>query len=394
MLVLVFYGIFPIAGAIYNRFKWAKFRRRFDELRLRPLLDYGLFRQLGAGTCPENVPGDFRFIGDFESITDGLTLWVQGDNLTMPVSLAGAEAWLLPMQWGDLSAKRSGAREGEPDVFDPGEDAPERVRWNRIATFTEGARVFVGGNIRFQDERWGFVSSRDTPLLVIFFDCGDRALASRAIRSSRQRNEYWNGVTPYSLALGALSLVYIAWTFLNRPMFRLTVIIALIALFVPLMPWIPPGLLCTVLYRRLSWQARKLRAASDLARLPLRYLGRGKKSVNLPSGERYGYVKLSALPEEKRIPLLLPGSAPAPYSKSSGARGRDEWYVFGALGEDETPVRPEDPFATFGALPGKPETLVRRYAIRAYALEAAAWLILLAGIGLNILFVITLIRLL
>jgi hypothetical protein len=385
-LVLLFYGLVPAAGAVWNRYHWAKFRRRFDELRLRPLLGYDTYSQIDAeseklsadGQC-ENFSLDFRFIGDFESITDGHTLWVQGENLTLPVSLAGAEAWLLPMQWKDT-------REGSSAPFDHGEDEPERVRWNRIATFTEGARVFVGGHVSFQDGRWGFVSTKETPLMVIFYECGDRSLVSRTIRSSRQRNEYWNVATPYSLALGAISLLYVAWTFLNRPAFHLTVIVAMIALFVPLMPWIPPGLLCTMLYRRLSWLARKFRAYSDLARLPLRYLGGGKKSAKLPNGEQYGYEKTAPLPREEHIPLLIPDP--------QAERRTSPWYVFGVLGKGRLPSQSVDPFAVFCALPDKSEKLTRRYAIQAYALEAAAWLVLLAGIGLNIFFVITLLRLL
>jgi hypothetical protein len=220
--------------------------------------------------------------------------------------------------------------------------------------------------------------------LVIFYDGPDRSLAVRAIRAGRHRNEYWNTITPYSLVLGALSLIVIAVSFLFRPAFRLTAITALIAVFTPLFPLIPPGMLCTVLYRRLWWRARIFRANRDLVRLPQKYLPGGEGSCRLPGGEWYGVYRCDSLPEEARnaLPLLI---------LDEGKRKKEGWYVFGALsgpaGGGEIPLEPEDPFATYGILPGKPETLARRYTARAYTLEIIAWLVLLAGIGLNVFFI-------
>ena len=378
--MLVWYGIVPVTGALIKRYHWRQFRRRFDELRLRPVLDYSLYRQIGGNRgLPGGIASEsqevlctFRFIGGFESVTDGQTLWIRGENLTVPVSLKDAQTYILPMQEG----------EGIPEAFDPGEEAPERIRWDRVSAFTEGARVFVGGALVFQDGRWGFVSARETPLMVIFFDGSDRSLTTRVIRAGRHRNEYWNAATPYSLVIGAICQIFIAASFLSRPAFHLTVIAALLALFTPLFPLIPPGLLFTVVYRRFSWRARILRAYSDLARLPLRYLVPGQETCRLPNGELYGYKHCSSLPAavlEGKIPLLLPE-----YSKKTDTG----WYIFGALRpQDSLPSEPEDSFATFGILPERPEVLARRYTVMAYALEVIAWVLLLAGIGINIFFV-------
>jgi hypothetical protein len=385
--VVFWYGLVPVAGAQISRYKWWQFRRRFDELRLRPLLDYSLYRQIGVTAAG----GVFRFTGGFESVTDGRTLWIQGENLTIPVSLANAQTWLLPVQ----------ERGETPESFDPGEETPERIRWDRLSTLTEGAKVFVGGALVFQDERWCFVSTRETPLMVIFYDCPDTALTARVIRAGRSGTDYWNQVTPYALVIGALCLLYIAISFLPRPAFRLTVITALIGLFTPLLPMIPPGLLLTVLSRYLAWRARILRACRDLSRLPLRYLppdragGQGGENAPFPAGqppggEPYGCARYDSLPAaalEGELPFVLPG-----YSK----KGTDaEWYAFGTLrpGQDR-PSRPADPFVTFGILPGKPEDLARRYSIFAYTLEIISWITLLTGIGLNILFILVILTLL
>jgi hypothetical protein len=145
--------------------------------------------------------------------------------------------------------------------------------------------------------------------------------------------------------------------------------------------------LLTVLYQRLWWRARIFRAYRDLARLPLKNLAQGR----LPNGERYGAVWYEELPagENGDLPLLIPEQWP---------RKDEGWYVFGALPDgapmDLCPTRPQDPFAVFGALPGEPETLAKRYTRRAYILEIAGGLFLLIGMALNLLFIIMIMYLL
>jgi hypothetical protein len=365
----------PIAGAFVSRHSWRVFRRRFDDLRLRPFLDYKSYRNADRGG------GLYRFIGGFESLTDENTLWIRSDTLTIPVALSGAHTYLLPMQESD----------NLPDIFDPGEEVPERIHWNRVSTLTEGAKVFVGGPLLSVDDRGTFVSTRENPLLLIFYDGPDRSLTTRAIRAGRHKNEYWNPITPYAFILNAFSQIILAISFLPRPAFRLTVITAFIAIFAPLFPLLPPGILLTALYRRLWWRARVFRAYRDLVRLPLKYLLPDKGEGRLPNGERYGSLCCPSLPAEAhegQLPLLIPGEHP---------RRGEQWYLFGTLpdpGAAELPRKPRDPFATFGALPGAPEILAKRYTLRAYLLEILSWFFLLLGIGCNILFIVMILYLL
>jgi len=369
--VAVWYGILPIAGGFYNRNKWRKFRNRFDELRLAPLLDYRRYRQI------DTEGGVFRFTGGIESITDGHTLWVRGEDLTIPVSLEKTICYLLPVHDG----------EGIPE-------APEQIRWNRVSTITEGAKVFIGGQIKTRNNRLSFCPAKENPLMVIFYNCPDTELTGGIIRAARTRNEYWNSLTPISIVIGALALVYMAASFLGRPAFRLTVISALVAIFVPVLPVIPPGILFTVLYRRMTWHARNFRAYRDIARLPLRYLlpeYPQRQSAVLDSGEEYGYVKLDSLPAQETVPWLIPEN------QKQGKKSK--LYFFGALasraGEKyPLPQRSKDPFVSFGILPADPALLSCRYAIKAYIMEASAWFILLLGIAVNVVFIIFIFQLL
>jgi hypothetical protein len=389
-LALFWYGLVPVAGAFVSRQSWRFFRRRFNNLCLKPVLNYPLYH-----SAPD---GEYRFLGILESVTDEQLLWVRGENLTVPVSLRNAQTYLMPI------------RKTGNESFEPGEDTPERIKWSEISTLTGEAKVFVGGPLIYRDDRRIFESMRENPLIVIFYDGDDHFLTIQAIRAGRQRNEYWNSITPYSLILGAINLIIMASSFLLRPAFRLTALTALITVFTPLFPMIPPGLLFTILYRKLWLSALMYRSYRDLARLPLRYfttpfsLYFNKKnrivstnnseqlllSCRLPNGELYGIWYRKVLPPKVRdqedIPLLIP---------EHEKREKDGWYLFGILPErTETepqvkniPAITNDVCAVHGILPGNPETLALRFSLKAHFLEIASILAFSAGMALNIYFI-------
>jgi hypothetical protein len=366
-MVFFWYGLVPVAGAFLSRRAWRNFRQFFNKLRRKPFLDYAAYqttRETGAL---------FRFIGGFES-TDGRTLWIRSAKLTVPVSIAGAQTYLLPMPRGGTA----------PEVLYHDEDAPERIRWDRVSALTEGARVFVGGLLKPLDNRMTFVATKENPLLVIFYDGPERSLTNGVIRAGQYQNEYWNRITPYGLILGAFSLIIMALSFISRPAFSLTAIAAIIALFIPLYPLLPPGMILTLLYRRLGRQAGIYRFCRELVRLPLCYFSPGEKITQLPDGEPYLCVSCTSLPAgEGTIPLLIPGERP---------RKGNAWYVFGSPegGPAEPaplPGEPRDLFAPWGAIPGEPEILAREYNLKARLLEIVSWLMLLAGLAVNIFFI-------
>ncbi|MDR1566533.1 MAG: hypothetical protein LBS48_04515 [Treponema sp.] len=373
-LALFWYGLAPLGGAFVVRRSWRRFRRRFNELSLKPLLNYAVASRSGDGE-------EYRFAGNFESIAENRILWVRSRDLTIPVELSGAYTYVLPDTWDQ-----------GPASFDPGEEVPERIRWEHISALTGETRVFVGGCLALRDNRKIFVSS-PKPLLVIFYEGRDRSLAIRTIRAGRHKNEFWNFITPYAFVCGAFSQILLAASFFTRPAFRLTVIAAFIALFAPLFPLIPPGIFLTIPSRRLWWRARICRAYRDLARLPLDYFCSGENQGRLPNGETYiarEYSKLPGMFYQQNFPFIIPAEEKRPW---------DKWYVFGVLpvtvsGKEDIPLEPADAFAVYGALPGESETLARRYTRKAWVMETASALLLLAGIGINMFFISMLLLLL
>lgn len=243
--MIFFYGILPIAGGFYNRYKWRKFRNRFYSLQNCPLLDYKQYRKSDF----ENTL--CHFTGKIDSITDGHTLWVKGTDLTIPVLLEKTKCYLLTAEE---------TPENDKNIF-----TAELIRWDHFSTLKEGAKVFIGGRIKSRNNRLCFCSLKKEPLIIIFYNQPDTELTNTIIRAARTRNDYWNGFTPVFIAIGALILIYIAAYFLERPAYRLTVITAFIAVFIPVFPVLPPGFLFTAFYRRLGWNAQKLRVTSDLA---------------------------------------------------------------------------------------------------------------------------------
>ncbi|MDR1326745.1 MAG: hypothetical protein LBK00_11995 [Treponema sp.] len=353
-LALLCYGLAPVIGAFISRHSWRMFRQRFNDLCLSPMLDYTAYQHCVQG-------GRFRFIGGFESIADDHTLWIRAETISIPVNLSGRYTYLFSI-----------AEEG-------GEERPERIRWDWVSILTEGAKVFVGGNLAREDERLVFVSSKEEPLLLIFYDGNDRSLPIRTIRAGRNKNEYWNPITPYAFILGAFFQLLIALSFLSRPTFSFTSIVAFIALFTPIIPFLPPGLLCTVLYNSLWHKARQFREYRDVARLPLKYLRSEIWRSLLPDGKFYGMSRTNILPEY--IPLLL-----------TSDRKKDQWYVFGHIDESPLPREPDDLFVTFGAIQGDPEALAHRYAIKAHILEIVSCLFLVMGLGINLFFIILILQ--
>ena len=245
LLAVLWFGLVPVAGAFAERKKWRYFRRRFGELRQKQPLEYA---SLVGGDQQE-----YRFNGFYESAGEGV-LWIRSDELTVTADLRGADIYMLP----------NVGSENNPAVFDP-DEVPVKIRWNRISGLAREAKVFAGGSLVAENSRRVFASVPDKPLFIVFYEGSEKALPVRAVRAGRHKNEYFNFITPYAFILGFFSQIIIAIFYLPRPAHRLTMIGALIAAFTPLLPWVPPGILFTILYRRLWMQARIYRAGRDLA---------------------------------------------------------------------------------------------------------------------------------
>jgi hypothetical protein len=350
------YALIPLIGTFTSRHKWRIFRERFISLCRKPLLNYTLIRK--------NINGEYHFIGNFESVAENNTLWIKNDTLTAPVVLKNAQTYMMPL----TEKKRGGAEEKiymDENDFDVNAAAPRRLNWNRISTLTAGAKVFIGGVLKMINGQQMFISSKKQPLIIIFYECSERALSAGVMRAGRYQNEYWNPVTPYSIVGGVFSLFWIAQIFFARPAYRATVLSAIVAIFGPLVPFVPPGLILTLVYHHLWWRACLYRVFRDIAQLPLKY-----------GGTEYECRTLEYVPPDGKIPRLIPVNKP---------EKNEIWCGAGVI-QGNTVREFDNPFIPYGLLPGRPKIISRIYSRKALFFEIAAWFVLAAGIALNVFF--------
>ncbi len=364
---LLFFLMLPVLGGFIIRRSWRRFRARFEELRLAPLLDYRSARQAVSDGR------EFRFFGGFESVTDDKTLWVRNELCTAAIDIKDAHIYLLPLE--------SGARDVDA--------SPAKIGWDQVSALSEGAGVFIGGQVKFYGGTVRFVSSKNKPLLIILYDGSERSMLTRTVQVGRQKNEFWNPLTPVSLAAGIFVELFLALFYVYRPLYSLAFTAAMIAASIPLLPLLPPGVFFTTLYRNLWERGRYLRACRDLVRLPLRHLPLDAESGLLPDGSAYGYVPLASSPppEASFVPSLPPEAETKKLVKSDGTA---RWY--GALGSG-FPRMPKDPTAVFAIIDGDPLSLAKRYVLKARSYELAAGLVFCLGLTINAILGVALIRL-
>jgi hypothetical protein len=319
----------------------------------------------------QDLSGEYYFTGNFDSITEYNTLWIKNDNLTVPVFLKTAQTYMLP-----LTEKKRGSSDKiyvDANDFDVNAAAPRRLNWNRISSLTTGAKVFIGGVLKMVNGRQTFISEKGLPLLVIFYECSERTLSAGVVRAGRYQNEYWNNITPYSLIGGVFSLLWIAQLFFARPAYRAIVLSAITAIFGPLFPRLPPGLMFTIIYKQLWWRACMYRVFRDIALLPLKYGATNDAEGGNPD---YQCRLYESLPAGIKLPRLIPASNP---------EKNEPWYAAGLM-LDGSSQEPPNPFMAFGLLPGRPKVISQIYNKKALLFETLAWLVLVAGIALNVFF--------
>ena len=192
-------------------------------------------------------------------------MWARGDGLTVSVDMNRAQIYVVP-----------------PEDTEDGH--LQRVTWRNFPLVLEGSKLFLGGPYCNKDSQGFFCGTKEHPLVVLLYDGNDHTLVDRVLASARQPNEYWNGITPYSIVLGVVSQLIIAASYVGRPAFRPTVLTALVAIFIPLMPLLPPGVLLTSFYRRWWRRGRLYRYYRDVLKF-YRYTEQSRPLTLIPIKE-------------------------------------------------------------------------------------------------------------
>jgi hypothetical protein len=369
----LFYLVVPGLGAFQVRHGWRRFRKRIAAAARMPMLE----RPASARE------GSWRFLGALEALQGRNRVWLSalGDGgSSVAADLEGAPIYVLPWHEGG---------DGEPF----GDEEPQILSWKSIAALPAGTQVLVAGTLAESGGQKVFRSTVE-PLLVVFYEGDARTLLQRAVWCGRQRNEYWNHLTQISLLTGFFALFMIGTLLLREPQLRVAAIAAFALCVTPAVMFLPPGVACYFLYRRLWKRARTLRAERDLFRLPLGYFDQGPAldagATALPDGERYCMLKGARAQLEEH---LAPGASPETWDSALTGSVRQGATLFGAADQDTGRVRvPRDPMAGLILLPGDPEKLARRAAAVARRNELLAGSLFLLGFLPNVALVLYALR--
>ncbi len=342
-VAFLFFMLIPGLGAFSVRAKWRRFRAQMTAASTYAIMDYSVLSS-------ENEGSAFRFFGTLEAIQDTNRIWMRSGDVSAAADLEDVPVYILPsMSSGETLS----------DVLT--DDEPQSIPWKQISSLPAGVKLFVAGIARLEDGLALFRSHPRVPLLVVIFDGARETILRRAVRSGRQRNEYWNQFTLVSLITGSFSLSLLTYLFLANPVTRIPALIALSLSVAPLAVLLPPGAVFLYLYKSFWTRARSLRAQRDLQRLPLRYFEanfvndpEGQAVSVLPNGERY--VMISGDPDvlkSRIIPNDRDALLPEHLTISPSTR---EAYLFGSsLGDSSAIALPTDPMADLIIIQGNPE---------------------------------------
>ena len=374
LITLLFYGFVPIVGAFFVRNRWRRFRAQLMNASLRPSLSY-------KAVHGSEKSGLYRIFGSLQAIQDDNVLWIANDDVSVSLRLEGLPLYILP-------SAAKGNLQLNSNMYP--DESPKRTYWSSIFALPEKTSFFVSGELVHEGGRSKFKNSKKNPLLVIIYDNEDTDFYSHAILSGRQRNEYWNLLTPGTLTAGSFSLFIYFYLLIQIPYMHFVAVTALSFSLVPVLPFLPPGLLFYYIYRHFWKKARILRAERDLLKLPLNFFAdKGglplTDSVIISGSGKYRWFL------KKNQDEALAVFKNSVLRKSSLTRTktiRNEFYVFGS-GENGK----EDPMAESLVIQGDPNILFLESAKTALRYEIFAIFSFSLGFIMNFLIFLTTITL-
>jgi len=379
---LLFYAFIPGIGAFAIRSSWRKFRSRLSESAIYTPLDYRELRQAEAESSSEERI--YRFFGHLQAMQGDNIIWVSDGKVSVSADLERVFVYILSEE---SSWIEGGYREYPVQP-------PRKVLWEKISSLPEYTQIFLSGELDCRDKRGVFKNSAEYPLLVIIYEGEPKNVLIRAAWSGRQKNEFWNSLTPGSLALGSFSLFIYFYILMSFPKLLLPAIIALSLSLIPVVPLFPPAVLFYYYYRDFWKKGRVLRAQRDLIRVPLMHFHHHEEKIDtnsmlrqaapLKTGEQYLMTRFQSLEEitsqaDNRSIHWIQPSLPR---KLVG----HNYYLF----SNEELRRPSDPMAEMIAIPGSPFLLVAECEKRAVRYELLGLSILAVGIGITELLVFVL----
>ena len=313
--------------------------------------------------------GYYRFFGEIEAVQSQQLLWIKNSEMTMTAKMQHCNIYLIP------SEKKKTTQ------------MPIKLPWSRVFSIAEGTAVFVSGDVIVDEGRAVFSGTKKEPLTVIIYDGESRTLLDRSISCGRQKNEYWNFLTPWSITAGGILSLVLLNMMIRASVSSSIIIGGIIVSSLPILPFIPPGLLFFLLYSNMWKKGRICRSDRDLLILSLRFEDR-----NIYDPE-YQHIRFSS----GKPVYPLTGGFVRRQLHFKKQRGGSLWdnSVFGKIVNREDGkwvTRPDDPMKEYLLIESDPQTLIQQSTKRALIYELLSLMFISLAMIVNILVVIFSIR--
>lgn len=254
--ILLFFIVVPGTGALIVRQRWRSLRALVLKSFFYSLISYSDQRPAVGGEESKFL-GSRRMIATVDALEDDSILWVSNGRFSTAVEMKGQNLVLLSGTQDDLlSGNQSDSAR-----------SPVMVPWKRMFTINQGTQIYIAGQLCLENQQLRFRGSKEEPLLIILFEGDPRLVLFRTVWNARQRNEYYNQLTPGSMTLGSVALLLLSYLLFTAPGGRLWGLTALTFSFSPVLPLLPPSVAGYYIFRRLWRKARVLRSQRDVLKV-------------------------------------------------------------------------------------------------------------------------------
>lgn len=361
---ILFYLLVPAAGAFHVRKVWRKFREKMVDSSFFPISGYNDIISLKR-------EGYYRFFGEIEAIQSEGFIWVRSREITISVKMNHCHVYMIP------SEKKMN------------DQMPVRLPWNRVFSIAEGTALYISGEVKVENGRAAFSGNRQNPLIVIIYDGESRTLLERSISCGRQKNEYWNFLTPWSIAAGGIVSLLLLDMMIKASVSSTVLIIGLIVSLIPVIPFIPPGLLFFLLYLSCWKKGRICRSDRDLLKLPLRF---EERNISDPD-----YLHIHFNSERPLFPLKDGYSVRNIHFEKKNIKKDSLWNnsVFGRIIKEEDGkwiTFSEDPMKEYLLILDEPYNLIKQCNKKALFYETYSLFFIIITLSMNVFLLIQIFR--
>jgi uncharacterized integral membrane protein len=257
LVACFFYAVIPILGAFVVRAQWRSIRHSLHNSLFLPT-------ELCNLTDQDGPKGSCCLLGELEALEGNDVIWVRTqDHRSITVEMRNSSVYFMP----SVNVKEKLYPHLLPVPLPAA--SLDKVSWDDVFSLSEGTKMYICGELLFQNGRNCIQSGKDNPLIVLIYNENPEFLVQRAVWCGRQSNEFWNFLTPWSVLSGILLLLILSVYLIQNSANYILQFFSISMAVLPALLFLPPGVFLFQLYKRFWDKARRYRAERDLMKLPI-----------------------------------------------------------------------------------------------------------------------------